>query len=166
MNPDGTETCVTSYDDDCDGDNNDEGAVGRAPGTRMRMATATETRLIHVCSAILMASTTSLNDDDCDDGNASIYLGAPEACDLTDSDCDGSLLDGGEPDTDGDSLPDCADDDVDGDGFSSDVYCDDTRSSVNPSATETCATSYDDDCDGDDNDEGALGQVLVRRCRR
>ncbi len=33
--------------------------------------------------------------------------------------------------------------------------CDDTRSAVSPLGTETCATSYDDDCDGSDNDVGA-----------
>ena len=68
-----------------------------------------------------------LDDDDCDDGNATIYLGAPESCDLIDSDCDGSLLDGGASDLDGDGFPDCADDDADGDGFTSGVDCDDTR---------------------------------------
>ena len=46
---------------------------------------------------------------DCNDFDDSIFAGAPEACDLIDSDCDGSLLDEGEPDTDGDGYPDCAD---------------------------------------------------------
>ena len=33
--------------------------------------------------------------------------------------------------------------------------CDDTRSAVSPAGTETCATAYDDDCDGSTNDVGA-----------
>ena len=157
VSPVGTETCATPYDDDCDGDDNDEGAVGAstwyADADGDGYGNPADSRLFCEAEGIY----NELDDDDCDDGNASIYTGAPEACDLIDSDCDGSLLDGGEPDSDGDSLPDCADDDVDGDGFTSDVDCDDTRSSVYPGATETCATSYDDDCDGDDNDEGAVG---------
>ena len=55
-------------------------------------------------------------DVDCDDSDEDIYPGAVEACDLVDSDCDGSLLDGGESDLDGDGQPDCADTDADGDG--------------------------------------------------
>ena len=35
--------------------------------------------------------------------------------------------------------------------------CDDTRSAVSPSGTETCSTSYDDDRDEDDNDLGVVG---------
>lgn len=55
-------------------------------------------------------------DTDCDDRDATAYPGAPESCDFTDSDCDGSLADEFE-DADGDDEPDCIDGDLDGDGM-------------------------------------------------
>ena len=51
------------------------------------------------------------------------------------------------PDSDGDGYRDraCGGDD-----------CDDTRSAVNPGASELCSTSYDDDCDGSINEASAI----------
>jgi len=45
--------------------------------------------------------------DDCDDGDAAVYPGAPETCDGKDSDCDGSPHPL-ETDEDGDGVPDCS----------------------------------------------------------
>jgi len=56
-------------------------------------------------------------DVDCDDSSTAIFPGAEEACDDTDSDCDGSLVDGF-ADSDEDGMPDCVDTDSDGDGMS------------------------------------------------
>jgi len=55
----------------------------------------------------------------------------------------------GQEDTDGDSIGDACDDDVDGDGYTTDVDCDDSNASVNPGATEICDDGIDNDCDGD-----------------
>lgn len=112
------------------------------------------------------------NSDDCQDQDPGIYLGAPEACDGVDTDCDG-LGDAADPDAE------AAFDwflDGDGDGFGSgaptarctatgsevllDGDCDEASSGVNPGATERCdEADIDEDCDGlvDDDDPGVTG---------
>lgn len=85
---------------------------------------------------------------DCNDADAAIYNGADEVCDEVDSDCDGSLVDGF-ANMDGDSEPDCVDNDVDGDGFSEEPDCDDSDPASNPDALEVCDDGLDNDCDGD-----------------
>lgn len=84
------------------------------------------------------------NDVDCDDGDASVYPGAPEDCAATrDYNCDGLY----------------GSTDNDGDGFAACLECDDTNSAVNPNATETCNDGVDDDCDGLADDADAEGVV-------
>ncbi len=108
------------------------------------------------------------DDTDCDDTEGGVNPDAQEVCDLIDNDCD-ALVD----DDDGSVAPGVVTyTDSDGDGFgdpattttvcapaASNVEvsgdCDDSKSAVNPSRTETCATAYDDDCSGDANDLGA-----------
>ena len=104
-----------------------------------------------------------LDDTDCDDRNEHIHPGAEECINGVDDDCDGEI--------DDDATPPptwYADDDGDGYGARSepfvncrqpsgyvdnDLDCDDSKSGVNPDATEVCGAS-DDDCDGllDDQD--------------
>jgi hypothetical protein len=83
---------------------------------------------------------------DCDDNNASIYNGAPESCDLVDSNCNGSLVDGF-PNQDGDAFPDCVDSDQDGDGDPTPSDCDDGNPAIYTGAPELC-DGIDSDCDG------------------
>jgi len=78
--------------------------------------------------------------EDCDDDDGTVYPGAPEFCDATDSDCDGDLMDGGGVDGDGDGVPSCGDAD-----------CDDTDSSIYPGAPEIPDDGIDQDCDGLDS---------------
>ena len=78
--------------------------------------------------------------DDCDDHDSSRYPGATEVCDLDDEDCNDTTYGA----------------DFDGDGFESALCCngpgncgadcDDSLSTVNPTAAESC-NGLDDDCD-------------------
>jgi hypothetical protein len=82
---------------------------------------------------------------DCAPLDAAIFPGAPESCDLVDSDCDGSLVDEF-VNTDGDRLPDCVDTDDDGDGDPDATDCAPLDATVHHDAVEQC-NGRDDDCD-------------------
>jgi hypothetical protein len=93
---------------------------------------------------------------DCDDLTPAIHPGAPELCyDGVDQNCDGvDAVEGFEcPIVN--PLPD-----ADGDGFTIDVDCDDTRSWIHPDAVEECFDSLDNDCDGT-VDEAPPGGCMI-----
>ena len=135
--PGATEAC-DDLDQDCDGSIVDED-------------TDTDGDLVPDC--------VDLDDDGDGDGDAvdcapldpAIYNGAIEACDATDSDCDGDLVDG-YANFDGDALPDCADEDDDDDGDPDATDCEPFDDDVYAGATEFCDLT-DSDCDGDLVDE-------------
>ena len=93
---------------------------------------------------------------DCDDGDAAVYPGAAEACDLLDNDCDGRVDEGGteaiHPDQDRDGYGTSAATDVgcpDGGAWVSESGdCDDLDDDVYPGAEELC-DAKDNDCDGE-----------------
>ncbi|MSQ02055.1 MAG: lamin tail domain-containing protein [Myxococcales bacterium] len=143
VNPDGTETCGTAYDDDCDSSTNDTGAVGCTTyyydGDNDTYGKST----LSQCTCTTSGSYDVTNSTDCDDSDADTFPGAASV----------------------ESVTSCRnDDDNDGygdttvtSGVTAGTDCDDTRSAVNTAATETCSTTYDDDCDSSTNDVGATG---------
>ena len=103
-------------------------------------------------------------DQDCDDGDATVYPGASELCDNIDNDCNGQV---------DDSAGDASTwfQDADGDGFGSDALsvdacdqpsgmvdnkedCNDLDADVHPDADELC-DGRDNNCDGATDDDSA-----------
>ncbi len=109
------------------------------------------------------------NPDDCVDSNPSINPSANEVCDGSDNDCDGQIDDAdasisGRPtwfrDFDGDSFGNPGQTQLlctQPGGYVNDSNdCDDSKVAVNPDADERCATTWDDDCDGQVNEPSAI----------
>lgn len=100
------------------------------------------------------------NDVDCDDNDPNIHPGAPELCNGVDDDCNGTVDDNVTDCPSGSNCVNgaCIYQDNDGDGYTSDVDCDDNDPNVHPGAPEEC-DGIDNDCDGfvdnwDDDGDG------------
>ncbi len=156
VKPGAPEVCNGS-DDDCDGTVDDgltfTNYYADADGDGYGAGTP-----INACQPIAGRVTNNL---DCNDANAAVKPGAPESCNGSDDDCDGTADDGLAfasywPDADGDGYgsksasPQSACAPVSG-KVTNNGDCDDTRSSVNPAATEVC-NGLDDECDGQVDD--------------
>jgi hypothetical protein len=161
VNPAALEVCTDGLDNNCSGVQDEAGSVGclsfflDADGDGFGDA-GTPAQ----CRCAGTAPWSALNNNDCNDGRADAYPGAPELADGIDNDCDG-LAD------EGTSLYD-----DDGDGYCESTTlactvgargggdCDDGRAAVNPGAQELCGDTLDSDCDGQINDPGAVGCTL------
>ncbi|MDP2311736.1 MAG: MopE-related protein [Pseudomonadota bacterium] len=102
-----------------------------------------------------------VQEDDCDDADATIFPDADEVCDGADQDCDGEVdEDAGDaplwyPDADTDTygdasapaVPAC---DPPAAHVANALDCDDDSTGVNPGAYEAAYDGVDDDCDGTD----------------
>ena len=91
------------------------------------------------------------DDEDCQPNDPKISPKADEKCNGADDNCN-LQVDEGFPDTDGDKLADCVDDDDDGDGFVDQLDCLPLDPDSYPGAVEVC-DGKDNNCD-DTPDEG------------
>jgi hypothetical protein len=128
IHPNAPEVC-DGRDNDCDA-SIDEQAVDALLAYEDRDGDGQGDPLAPV-SVCVLDDTVSRNANDCDDGNADVYLGAPEVCyDAIRQDCSLAPVD-----------------DCDGDGFADLLDCADDDPAVNPAAQELC-DGIDNDCDG------------------
>ncbi|HQK50361.1 MAG TPA: putative metal-binding motif-containing protein [Myxococcota bacterium] len=171
VHPGAPEVC-NGIDDDCDEVTDPDGS----PGCQERYLDADRDTWGSMvagkqCRCQVGAPWDATRGGDCDDGNATVFPGAPEVCDGLDDDCDGN--------TDPEGANGCSTffEDKDGDGYgisasykclcyATGVFratraldCDDNRKTVYPGAREAC-NGRDDNCDGNTDEEGAAGCTL------
>jgi hypothetical protein len=153
IHPNATEIC-NGKDDDCDGFI-DENAATQTwyydhDGDGFGQTSATLVSCTQPTGYVLVGG-------DCDNGNATVYPGAPETCNDRDDDCDAAIDEGVQP-----QLTWYAD--TDGDGYGSNAFtvldcnkpsgyvatggdCNDGNPNIRPNAPEIC-NNIDDNCNG------------------
>ena len=157
LNPGANELCGDGVDNDCDGDLNNEGAVGCTDyyldDDRDTYGHLTESRCY--CETNGSYDIQLPLNTDCDDSDPTINPGATELADGIDQNCDGTADEGTDLyDNDGDGY--CADDTTCTDATILPGDCDDTDDEVNPNADEICGDGVDNDCSGTENDQNAI----------
>jgi hypothetical protein len=174
VNPDAVEVCFDATDNDCDGFTDDETSTDATEWYRDLDEDGFGDLAVPEWACEIPDGYVALNTD-CDDARPTVNPDQRESCFTAfDDNCDGSDNDPGDTEDLGPigGLEHFIDTDGDGFGLSgdsvwscedADLYrtrttgdCDDDNSGANPGTAETCATEFDDDCDGDDNDRGAI----------
>ncbi|MBT3219495.1 MAG: hypothetical protein HN348_10420 [Proteobacteria bacterium] len=164
IHPAADEVCGDNVDNDCDTLQDTEDAVGCTTyyydyePDGWGSTTYNDER----CLCAPDGKWTAVQDDDCDDYDDSVNPGANETPNGEDEDCDGEKDEGTELyDNDGDGY--CASDTQ---LCTLQTYqitpwenddCDDSDPDINPGEQEICADGFDNNCDGDQNDLGAIG---------
>ncbi len=178
------ETCEGKVDEDCDGATDEEGAVGCTPHyldhDGDKAAANASKCLCGPTGKYVVTTKPTASTVDCNDNDKTMYPGATETCSAKDLNCDGHPFVASQGDlTVGLSGSKAWYADKDKDGFSTNkslklckaagVYvlagptkldCDDNNAKRNPNVSETCATPYDDNCNGKANEAGAIGETL------
>jgi len=166
--PGALERC-NGRDDDCDGQTDEEGAEGCGilfwDSDQDGFGVTGDSR----CLCAPFAAYRAAAGGDCDDLDQAVNPDAGEVCNTRDDDCDGLVDEEGA----GGCVPYFFD--ADGDAFGVQGVakclcgpkgpystlaagdCNDGNPQVNPAAPEVCGNGLDDDCDGSQNDEGAVG---------
>jgi hypothetical protein len=146
INPAALEIC-NSLDDNCDGKTDegcDDDLDGQCDATMQIVGTPA------ICP---------LGGGDCNDTSAKAFKGkTQEVCDGVDDDCNGTVDNGCDDDQDGycDAGYTIANP-TPGVCSKGTGDCDDYDASVNPGANEVCGNLKDDNCNGSQNDAGAVG---------
>jgi hypothetical protein len=163
--PGNTEIVANGVDEDCD---NVDSCYTDTDGDNHGTTVVTDGSTIDCVTGAGAA-----NNDDCDDGSRSVYLGATETPgDDIDQDCDG--VDSCYTDADGDNYGSTVVIDGDslycdlGTGAATNDDCDDASADDHPGVTETIGNNDDDDCDGgggelcfhDDDNDGYLDAAV------
>ena len=171
VSPGQKEDCSTGKDENCNGSDNDQDALQcimyyeDQDGDSFGVSSSK-------CLCQPVGKFTAVVMGDCNDSTILVNPGYHEICDNSvDDDCDGMQND---PTAEGCTLYYY---DGDGDGFGltgdslclceetggytalSGTDCNDTAFSVNPGAIEICGDGIDNNCDGTQNDEDAIGCV-------
>ncbi len=152
----GAKGCTSYY---YDGDSDGYGSKGSTP--------------ICLCQPDAVKKLTALKSDDCNDGNFNVNPGAKETCATAgDDNCNNKAQELGaagckiywyDPDFDGFGSVthpprcQCYPDAQTKYTATKPGDCDDGKGNIGPNKTETCATPFDDNCDGSDNDINAIG---------
>ena len=164
IGPDKTETCVTLFDDNCNGTNNDVNAIGctkyYVDSDKDGFGKAGSSPIC-LCSPIPASNYTATEATDCNDGNKAVKPGAKDTCATpgVDDNCDGKVDPDGSVgcksyyyDGDGDGFgigaPRCLCAPEPGSFFTATKLtdCDDSSKTRYPGALELC-NDIDDDCD-------------------
>ncbi len=163
IGPGAIESWYDGVDQTCDGNDGDQDGDGYWD--------ADYATLVHAAGGTPLTIPSGY-EGDCDDLEPSTFPSAPEYCDFTDSDCDGSTEDPDAldsstwyADTDGDGWGDAASAAVaclQPSGYVADsTDCDDSDAAVSPAAGEIC-DGVDDDCDGlVDQDDPSVADALL-----